>query len=105
MAVNIADLQTVGVVLSSPIVAGIIATQRQAGWFVPLFIGGGILAGVGLGYLTQFVAYKLIRANSSSPPWRHWLSGIAYLFGPPVFSIGGLAFVIWATHRLTENAP
>jgi hypothetical protein len=104
MAVNLADMQTVGVVLGSPIAAGAIATQRHAGWFVPLFIVGGILAGVGLGYLTHFVAYRLIRTNSSSPPWKHWLSGIAYLLGPLIFSIGGLAFVMWATLRLTEVA-
>jgi hypothetical protein len=101
MAVNLADMQTVGVVLGSPIVAGAIATQRHAGWFVPVFIAGGLLAGAGLGYLTHLVAYKLIRTDASSPPWKHWIAGFAYLLGPLIFSMGGLALVMWATQRLT----
>ncbi len=102
MPVNLADMQTLGVVVGSPIVAGAVAVQRQTGWFIPLFVVGGLLAGAALGYLAHFTAYRLIRTGPLSPPWKEWLSALAYLFGPLFFAIGGLAFVMWAADSLAD---
>ena len=103
MAVNLADMQTVGVVLGSPIVAGAVAVHRQTGWFIPVFDIGGLAVGAGLGYLIHFVAYRMIPTTSASSRWREGMAGLAYLLGPLIFSTGGLAFVVWASERFADQ--
>ncbi|MBU2040082.1 MAG: hypothetical protein KKH95_13130 [Gammaproteobacteria bacterium] len=94
MAVNLADMQAVGVVLASPIMAGVVGASRHAGWYIPLYVVGGAALGIALAWTIRFVAYRAFPYREGDGILRQWLSVLAYLLGPPVISIGVWFFIM-----------
>lgn len=94
MAVNLADMQTVGVVLASPIMAGVAGLARNAGWYIPFYVVGGAALGISLGWAMHFVAYRAFPYHEGDGVLRQWLSALSYFFGPPLIYIGVLSFLM-----------
>lgn len=93
MAVNLTDLQSVGVVLATPVMAVAAALHRQAGWFIPLYLIAGMGIGISLAWTMRYVAYQLVPCRSGDSAFRQMLSSLAYLLGPPVIWMGGLSLL------------
>ena len=94
MAVNLADLQTVGVVLASPVMAGVAGVTSNAGWYIPLYVVGGAALGIALAWAMQFAAYRAFPYHEGDGVVRQWLSALSYLLGPPLIYMGVLSFMM-----------
>lgn len=94
MAVNLADMQSVGVVLASPIMAVGAGVSSKAGWFIPLYVVAGVALGIALAWTMRFVAYRAFPYREGDGVLRQWLSALAYILGPPLIGIGVLSFIM-----------
>jgi hypothetical protein len=72
MAVNHADMSTLGAFVAAPLVAGITAWNAHAGWFTLIFVILGLVGGFIISYLVRSAAYLILNAGVSQT--RVWIA-------------------------------
>ena len=103
MPVNLADMQTLGVVVLSPFFAGAIAAHEGSGWFTPAYAIGGLGLGIAVAYLARFVAYRILPPRADGSSLRNCGAAAAYFLGTPLIAFGGLIGIAWAALNLASR--
>jgi hypothetical protein len=99
MAINHADLTTLGTLLLCPIVAGVAAADAHAGWFTPIFIAAGLAAGCVTAYLVRRVAYAILATacRHGQRAWVGWPLIFLYTLLPQAVSAAGVCAIWFGT--------
>jgi len=104
MAVNHADLTTVGVFLVSPIAAGVAALSKNAGWFTVPIVVAGTLAGAGIAFLVNKSAYAILHLGCTTK--NQWIAVpllVAYILVPQMVGAAGIIGIWFATLALAHR--
>jgi hypothetical protein len=99
MAINNADFTTLGAFLLCPIVAGVAAADAHAGWFTPIFIAAGLVAGCATAFLVRKVAYAILATacRHGQRPWVGWPLIFLYTLLPQGIAVAGGCAVWFGT--------
>lgn len=98
MAVNHADMTTMGAFLCSPFIAGKAAIDARAGWYTVGFVVLGLLAGVVVAYAVRKVAYASAGIGVKlKHRWTAFPFFVGYMVLPPLVSASGLIGIYWGT--------